>query len=131
MKLLIAILVVFEIVPTCGGAVRLRDEETIIRRAAERNGCRGEDYRILLAIRKAENGPDGYEFGVRAVKGTNLETQAAWAAATIMKNRKRWTKFGCPGDFIRFLQKRYCPDNEGGRTWLRNVKHFLKEGEKK
>ena len=62
-----------------------------IRAAAERNGLvyGSEDWFILLAIRKAENGPRGREFGIlhpkceRIMKerpNDTLDIQAGWCA---------------------------------------------------
>lgn len=107
------------------------NEYEIIMAAAARNACVGDDLLILFAIRKAENGPPGLEFGVLCQAGTDLDTQAGWAAATIVKNRKRWTEaqdklFGYKG-FIVFLGNRYCPseiDKTGNINWIRNVTYW-------
>lgn len=104
-----------------------------IYKAAKRNNCEGENLKILLAIRQAENGRAGREFGVLHPKAvnTNLDTQAGWAAATVVKNRARWEKAGKPGDFITFLGKRYCPvdaDNDPtglNKHWIGNVKMWV------
>ncbi len=103
-------------------------EELVIRKAAERNGCRGDNYLILLAIRKAENGKLGCEFGVKGKAwNTTLDRQAGWAAATIMAQRKR-----TPGlsdrDFINVLADCYCPpscDPIGHRNWKKNVWYWF------
>lgn len=102
------------------------DEYETIMAAACRNSCTGDDLLLLFAVRKAENGSPGNEFGVELQRGTNLDTQAGWAAATIMKNRERWTEgqdelFGTKG-FIYFLGQRYCPLNS--EMWIRNVTHW-------
>ncbi len=110
------------------------DEYKIIMAAAHRNGCFGDNSLILFAIRKAENGPSGNEFGIMCQKGTGLDTQAGWAAATIMKNRERWTKaqdelFGYKG-FIVFLGNKYCPpevDKTGNINWIRNVTYWYEK----
>ena len=100
--------------------------------AAERNDCRGDDFIVLLAIWKAENGRPGREFGVlhpRAID-TDLDTQAGWAAATVVKNRQRWSKAGKPNSFIDFLANRYCPkesDSTGNFNWKRNVKWWFEK----
>ena len=104
-------------------------EEDVIASAAERNGCEGDDFIILQAIRKAENGKSGREFGVlhpRAVD-TDLDTQAGWCAATIVKNRVRWVLAGYPGEFIDFLGARYCPPSAHSlnKNWTKNVKHWF------
>ena len=110
------------------------DEYKTIMAAAARNGCEDENLLILFAIRKSENGLPGLEFGIRCQAGTDLDTQAGWAAATIMKNRKRWTKaqdklFGYKG-FIFFLGNKYCPpevDKIGNINWIRNVTYWYKK----
>jgi hypothetical protein len=119
----------------------LENEIAVIQKAADRNFCKGKLFSILLAIRKAENGPAGFEFGVVAVKDTNFEKQAAWAAATIVKNYTRFRDaIGLSGelkewwaeDFIEFLACRYCPpsaDLDGHQNWLKNVKFWYKKFE--
>ena len=106
-------------------------ELDVIVRAAVRNKCTSrDDFRILLAIRLAENGGLGKEFGVKGIAwGTNLDIQAGWAAATIVKTRKRWLHAGRPLDFITYLGRRYCPpsvDPIGHRNWVSNVKSFFR-----
>ncbi len=127
----------------CGGAVevqvrdmKLLEELPIIRRAAERNNCIGDNFLLLLAIRKAENGSAGREFGIlhprclaeiRRRPNCSLNIQAGWAAATIVKNRLRWMAAKSPGEFIDWLADRHCPpseDFEGNQNWKRNVKYF-------
>ena len=106
--------------------------DTIIE-AAEANECtRPELICILFAIRTAENGREGIEFGVlhpRAIDQPNsLRVQAGWCAATISKNHKRWIDSGEKVDFITFLGNRYCPvgaDNDPtglNSHWIPNVK---------
>jgi len=99
------------------------DEYEIIMAAAIRNGCKGDNQFILFAIRKEENGPPGLEFGILCQAGTDMNTQAGWAAATIMKNRSRWYAINARGDFIEFLGKRYCPNNS--EVWISNVKFWF------
>jgi len=108
------------------------NELSIVRKEAVENHCNGDLLYVLLAIRKAENGRAGLEFGVLhpKAKNTNLETQAGWAAATVAKNHIRWQNADIPDDFITFLGKRYCPvgvdnDPDGlNRNWIHNVKHW-------
>ena len=73
-------------------AVYVGEETETILAAARRNGLGDEQTILLFAIRKAENGPAGREFGVMAAGAidTNLDTQAGWAAATIARNRQRY-----------------------------------------
>lgn len=98
---------------------------SIIKKAAERNNCYGDDFLILRAIRKQENGREGCEFGVEKVWDTDLETQAAWAAATIVKSRGRWEKAGKPNNFIAHLSKEYCPLD--CFIWERNVRYWFEK----
>ena len=128
------------IIDDCQGAVKVRVDDRpdlnvelpVIIRAAERNDCRGDDFLILLAIRLSENGGPGREFGVmhpRAID-TDLDTQAGWAAATIIKNRKRYEEDGYTYDFITFLGNRYCPaevDPEGNTNWKKNVQYWFEK----
>lgn len=127
----------------CDGAVQVQvtdcnllEELSVILRAAKRNNCRGDDFLILQAIRKAENGGLGREFGVLHPRclaeialrpQDSLDIQAGWAAATIVKNRLRWIAAGRPGEFIDFLGDKYCPketDLEGNKNWKVNVRYF-------
>lgn len=130
----------------CDGAIQVQvtecnllNELPVILRAAERNKCKRDNLFILLAIRKAENGGFGLEFGVFDQKCQNeiarrpqdsLDIQAGWAAATIVKNHKRWITAGRPGEFIDFLGDKYCPkeaDLEGNKSWKANVKYFYRK----
>jgi len=96
-----------------------------VRRAAARNQCFGDDWLLLLAIWKAENGGKGREFGIIDKRASGLESQAAWAAATIVKNRERWDGEGT--DFIEFLGSRYCPPDAHSlnKNWVPNVRHWF------
>lgn len=89
---------------------------------------------IVAAIRYAENGGKGKEYGIlhkRCPK--TYRGQAGWCAATVQKNYDRWVKAGKTGDFITFLSERYCPvgaDNDPNglnQHWAKNVKHFAKK----
>lgn len=132
----------------CDGAVRvqvdrdpLEAELPVILRAAYRNNCQGEDLLILLAIRKAENGRPGREFGIlhprclAEIKNRpkdSLDIQAGWAAATIVKNRRRYEEMGFSKyqDFICFLGNRYCPtkiDPQGNINWKKNVRYWFEK----
>jgi len=135
--------VFFGIIPDCDGAVcrgcgllsgmdQLQAEIPIIRIAAERNGIKfgSDEWYLLLAIRKSENGGPGKEFGVTHPRawGTDLDTQAGWAAATITKSRFRWRVAGRPSEFIYFLADRYCPkecDRVGHINWKKNVTYWF------
>ena len=112
-------------------------EIDIIENAAKRNNCSGENFIILLSIRKSENGKSGNEFGIKCPKhiNTNLDGQAACAAVTIINNRERWERAGKPGDFISFLGNVYCPtsgklsirEKELNKNWIPNVKYWVKK----
>ncbi len=84
---------------------------SIIKEAAERNGIKfgSDNWFILLAIRKAENGRDGLQFGIMNPKANNLDKQAGWAAATIVRNRGRWQEAGRPDDFLKYLSSYKIP----------------------
>ena len=108
------------------------EEFDTIMEAAKANDCtRPELICVLFAIRTAENGREGIEFGVlhpRAVDQPNsLRVQAGWCAATISKNHKRWIESGEDTDFVTFLGNRYCPvgaDNDPNglnKHWIPNV----------
>ena len=95
-------------------------------------------YALLFAIREAEKGRKGFEFGIIIAKNTDLETQCKYACQTIVNNVKRFHQYlqegersalsersedelcsrsveGKPGfplkcnDFITFLGSRYAP----------------------
>jgi len=108
-------------------------EYDVIKKAADRNNCTGEDFLILLAIRKAENGGPGREFGILHPDAidTDLNTQAGWAAATVVKNRARWIAAERQEDYVSFLGRRYCPvgaDNDPTGLnihWIKNVNHWV------
>lgn len=126
--------------------VKFVNELNTVYNAAVRNNCTGDDFLILLAIRIAENGGPGKEFGVKHPKawGTNLDTQAGWAAATIVKNRERFNQkirdtphydrltdeIFTPEQFVYFLGNRYCPvesDPQGNINWKRNVLYWYQK----
>lgn len=113
-----------------------KGEYEIILAAAKRNNLDYEDYDLLFAIRKAENGSPRREFGIIHPKceaemdkrpTETLDIQAGWAAATIVKNRARWEKEGKPGDFITYLGQKYAPKgvtndpNNLNKNWIDNV----------
>ena len=93
---------------------------------------RAELAPIVAAIRHAENGRAGREYGILHPKalGKSYRTQAGWCAATVQKHHDRWTKAGRKGDFLESLARRYCPvgaDNDPtglNRHWLKNVRHW-------
>ena len=94
---------------------------------------------IVAAIRYAENGRAGREYGVLhpKAKGKSYRTQAGWCAATVQKHWDRYTKAGGKASdthaFLVSLAKRYCPvgaDNDPSglnKHWLKNVSNFHKK----
>ena len=92
---------------------------------------RAELAPIVAAIRYAENGGPGRQYGVLHPRARGYRSQAGWCAATVQKNWDRWHKAGSPGDFIDFLGNRYCPigaDNDPNglnQHWKKNVRHFV------
>lgn len=92
---LIIILLLFFTNLVIGGEMGLKhkNEWPALVRIAREKGLNDQQTMFLLAMREAENGPQGFEFGVKAARGTNLEEQARWAAATIIKNDKRYNDY--------------------------------------
>ena len=94
--------------------------------------CRDMLAPIVAAIRYAENGGKGKEYGILhpRVKPT-YRSQAGWCAATVQKNYDRWVKAGRKGEFIVFLGNRYCPvgaenDPNGlNKNWTKNVRFYV------
>ena len=95
--------------------------------------CVRELAPYVAAIRYAENGGKGKEYGILhpRVKPT-YRSQAGWCAATVQKNYDRWVKAGRKGEYIAFLASRYAPidaDNDPNglnHNWLPNVRKFRK-----
>jgi len=117
-------------------------EKKIIEEVANEYGLEGEDRLLLYIIRKVENGEPGFEFGVKAVKGTDFRTQAEWAAASIVKNRERykgWLAKGHSGDFLYFFAYYGGPTGKGwapiegvseeerriNLNWYPNAKYYM------
>lgn len=95
---------------------------------------RAELAPIVAAIRYAENGGKGREYGILhpRVKPT-YRSQAGWCAATVQKNYDRWLKADTKLSFIEFLGHRYCPigadnDPDGlNKHWIQNVGHLTRQ----
>lgn len=93
---------------------------------------------IVAAIRYAENGSSGREYGILhpRVKPT-YRSQAGWCAATVQKNFTRWLATNpatkTTKSFITFLGSKYCPvgaDNDPtglNQHWVKNVYHYYYE----
>jgi|SRR3989344_1724495 len=124
---------------------RFQNELDTIRAHAQRIGA---DERLMLAIREAENGRAGRQFGImpngryEADNGYtengqfnqypndgDLSRQAAWAAWTIRRNRERFERNNeGHEDFIEYLSERYAPRGAGNdptdlnQNWAGNVR---------
>jgi len=73
-------------------------------------GLSDEQIKILIAIRIHENGPQGFEFGVKKARDTNLVEQAHWAAGTIRNKARDYLKINSPSlSFIAYLGTQYAP----------------------
>ncbi|MBI4609063.1 MAG: hypothetical protein HY726_08645 [Candidatus Rokubacteria bacterium] len=93
-----------------------KGEEALIQEIAQRTGV---DPAFLNALRRAENGRPGREFGVLSIPAPTYENQAQVAAETIRRNAERFERNGGqvvdPGsgryteEFIRFFSSRYAP----------------------
>ena len=125
----------FHTAPTQEMKQHFHAELPTIIEAARANHCTDDAlFTILLAIRKAENGRKGIEFGVLHPRATHqansLRVQAGWCAATISKTYQRWQRSDSDLDFIAFLGNRYCPteatnDPTGlNKHWTKNVRHW-------
>ena len=98
-----------------------------------RTELRSELAPIVAAIRYAENGRKGREYGILHKRvGPTYRSQAGWCASTVQKNYDLWVNGGRKGEYLVFLAKRYCPigaDNDPNglnQHWLGNVKKFKK-----
>lgn len=96
-------------------------------------------YAFMLAVRMAEQGRKGREFGVMAQGAidTDLETQAEWTMSTLIKDTKRWhtdtlakgKKEDYPS-FVFYFADKWCPigaDNDPNnlnKYWLPNFQKF-------
>ena len=120
-------------------AADLTKEKPTIRKAALRNNCKGDNLILLYAIRLAENGRKGLEFGIlhpkaqKAIRNEptrSLDIQAGWCACTIVNQHKRSKIKQVNNAFIESLGNRYCPigcDNDNGtnKHWIKNVKFWF------
>jgi len=113
-----------------------QDELDVIQSTALQYGI---DARLLAAIRKAENGGPGREFGIMSVPAPTYTDQARAAAQTIKNNQARYeaetgyssSVLGRLTDqFIAYLGGKYAPvgasnDPSGlNNNWVRNVMNF-------
>ena len=96
------------------------EERRIIERTAERAAI---DPAFLQALRRAENGGPGREFGVLSVPAPTYHEQARVAAESIRRNVERFAERGGQAvdpatgrytpDFIAFFSSRYAPVGVG------------------
>lgn len=89
--------------------------------ACQDNGCStGDRVALVLAIRKAENGGPGIEYGIVRRRGSSYRVQAGWCAATVAKflGDEPVTR-----DAVVSLSRKYCPNNS--EVWARNVLYWL------
>ena len=96
--------------------------------------CRDFLAPVVAAVRHAEDGSRGREYGVLHPRAeVSYRSQAGWCAATVQKNYDRWVEAGKKADFITFLGIRYCPvgaknDPKGlNKHWITNVNFFYNE----
>jgi hypothetical protein len=91
------------------------DERAVIQRTAEHAAI---DPAFLRALRRAENGGPGREFGVLSVPAPTYEDQARVAAESIRRNIERFEQSGGTAtdssgrytkEFIEFFSSRYAP----------------------
>ncbi len=104
-------------------------EVEILRRVGEEYGLGADTLRLLLVIRKIENGGPGVEMGVASDfpshrshryagdADRSLRLQARWAAGTILKHYT--------GDLDAFA-KRYCPPKWS--HWSSMARHWMNRG---
>lgn len=107
-------------------------EAEVISGVADHYKLDDSQRRLLFAIRKAENGKQGREFGVLTPEAMrfaddpdptkSLQIQAMWAAGTIKKRYK--------GDLNEFAS-RWAPvgaDNDPtglNKNWVKNVSYYM------
>jgi hypothetical protein len=87
---------------------------------------------ITDAIYAAEGGRQAIKpFGVLSVPCSDYADCRRVCYNTVRNNHRRWIKAGRPGEYLRFLQKRYAPigaENDPKNlndNWYRNVKRGL------
>ena len=101
--------------PSASAASAPPREAALIAQEAARTGV---DSALLAAIRKAENGRPGREFGVLSVSAPTLESQARVAANTVRNTLLRYAQHGGQAvdpvtgryteGFLQYLSARYA-----------------------
>lgn len=71
-------------------------------------------------------------YGIMSQRVRSQDHARRICEASIRKNWARWREAGCPGDFIGFMAKRYCPvgaNNDKGtnREWPDNVRKWYRK----
>ena len=100
----------------------VRDDAAMIVDACKDNACWSPDrLALLLAIRKAEGGDSGIQWGIECRRGSSYRVQAGWAAATVSKFLGRSPVTVAA---IDRLSRKYCPVN--AVVWNRNVLFWYK-----
>lgn len=88
-----------------------------------------EMARIADAIYVVEGGKKTrYPYGIKSVPVSGAHEARAVCLRTIQNAHTDWLIDGQPGDYIRYLARRYCPpqaDPVGHRNWLRNIRARL------
>jgi len=114
-----------------GTAYAEQNDVLIALRVAKQESLTAEETKLLLALRAAENGGPGREYGVLSIPAPTQEQQARIAARSIKANKRRWEAAGGPVDFVSFMGSRWAPvgaENDPhslNRHWEQNVKAFL------
>jgi len=83
--------------PKESASFRHEREWPILLKVAREYKLTPQETIFLLSIREVEKGGKGFEMGVKAAKGTDLETQAKWAAGSIKENTERYNKLMTTG----------------------------------
>ena len=88
--------------------------------------------RLLVAIRKAENGGPGRQFGVLHPKAKTYRQQAGWCSAIAWKRYEEWTELQNAPPYLVYLANRYAPTKNATNDplllnlhWLKNVRAFM------
>ena len=108
---------------SCHGATGDAAELAIIRDVARMEHLTPGQTALLLAIRRAENGPQGCEFGFAVHRPHHPSRRFRCDAARSLRCQARWTarkiKREYRGDVAAFARG-WCADGER-ETWVLNV----------
>lgn len=87
---------------------------------------------IVAAIRYAENGGPGREYGIIHKRAKTYRDQAGWCAKTVQNDYDEWLKSDRKMEFLKYLATQYAPigvDNDPNglnKHWYKNVLHWQK-----